>query len=217
MRLAPFDPSQGEHMRPLYLASCTLFGLVAACGSNALSTGGADLSIAPDLAMAPDLALSSVGPIDLASHSNKIFCGAQICDLPMVCCYTQAPGGGLNVTAACVNPGSCGDGGLQGSCDGPADCTGSKPSCCLDFSLGGGSQFSGGAQCTADCAAKADQTGGATTLTTKLCYSNADCAGYSGSVKGLTLPFDNCCSRNGIPVHFCAPPASLAKNAYTCP
>jgi hypothetical protein len=199
-------------MHTARLASLALLVALAACGSKGLSPA-ADLSM-PDLAVADRN--MSMPPIDLAAHQSKIFCGSQICDQPMVCCYTQT-GATFNVSATCAMPGTCGDGGIQGSCDGPADCGGATPDCCMDLSLAHGNQLGGSAQCTASCQGMGGQKNGTTSLTTKLCYSDSDCAGYTGVVQSFPVAFNNCCSRNGIPVHFCAPPASLAQNAYTCP
>jgi hypothetical protein len=204
----------GEGMQRLHLALVLVSALVGGCGSQALApssdmaASGADLSVPKiaDLAMRP--------PVDLAGAAGRIFCGTDICNIPMVCCYRQA---GAGVGASCGAAGSCGDGGVQGSCDGPEDCTTSSPNCCLHLALSSGNNLMGGAVCTADCPATGDQGGGTTSLTTKLCHTDADCAGYMGTVKGFTLAFNNCCSRAGVPAEFCAPPASLAMNAYTCP
>jgi hypothetical protein len=205
---------------PRTLALC--LALLGACGSNTLPSGS-DKTPAPPYTPTssnPDLALAS--PADLAQASSStgsttpIMCGAMTCAVGQVCCFARV-GMTMMAAAACQAPGTCGDGGVQATCDGPSACGGATPNCCLEVSLSKNMSIMGDAMCTADCAATASNAGGNVSLTTKLCKSDGDCAGYMGMALGLMLGFNNCCSKAGIPAHFCAPPAALAMGMYTCP
>jgi hypothetical protein len=170
--------SQERSMRISRHSPVLVAAALAACSSSPLPAAPDLAAPPPDLAAPPgahDLSSPSP-PIDLAAHMGKVFCGSAICDAPQVCCYTQGPGGGLSVTAACVAPGTCADGGISGSCDGPADCASSMPACCVDITLTGTSQIAGAAMCTPEAACKGmgsqDKASGQTMLTTQLCYSD---------------------------------------------
>jgi hypothetical protein len=191
--------------------------LLGACGSQPLPSGATPTGSMPPSVSAD---LSTAAPADLtpaaSGSTSAISCGGTSCAVGQVCCFSRV-GMTMMAAAVCGAPGSCGDGGVQASCDGPTSCGGGTPSCCLSVSLGKDMSIMGDAMCTSQCAATGDNAGGVTSLTTKLCKSDGDCAGYMGTVKGLQLSFGNCCSRTGIPAHFCAPPAALAQGQYTCP
>jgi hypothetical protein len=115
-------------------------------------------------------------------------------------------------------PGMCGDGAAEAKCDGPEDCSGAQPNCCVNVSfsaasdMGAGSPTGGGAMCITDCPPSVDlQT---RMGQSKLCRTEADCVGYEGF-----LAFDGCCSSPQVPgVKFCAPKSATFMNlgGYTC-
>jgi hypothetical protein len=195
------------------LALCACF-TVAGCGDDTAPTD----SGTPDLST-PDL----IPPIDLATPDfGGINCGGNICGGGQVCCIEQS---GMAAQSMCVAPADCGDGGVVEMCDGPEDCSSGSPNCCLvlDFSGvgvdGGAGPMSGGggAACTAQCPAGATVgAGGLGSLHTKACHAKADCAGYSGSVMGLPLGFDSCCTGLGASTFLCVPSVLAQQGMLNC-
>ncbi len=112
---------------------------VSACGNSGLGTdtdgGNKDLSAASnDLSgVAQDFdVVVSVGP-DLASRRSSAAsrCGQQTCGATETCCssYDSTT---MSISQMCTTDTTCGDGGIAAACDGPEDCSGSKPNCCVD-------------------------------------------------------------------------------------
>jgi hypothetical protein len=162
----------------------------------------------PDLTSVPDLAqVRDLTSVDFGG----VACGASTCGASLECCFTPATG------AMCVNPGSCPDGGIAATCDGPEDCTSGQPDCCATLS-GTLMSIGGTAQCTATCDGSLMLTAGnGVNLRTKLCHSDDDCAGYSGDFSGNTLPWDTCCHNTNSGIHFCASSLFAGTGGVTCP
>ncbi len=126
-----------------------------------------------------------------------VTCGGATCNSSQECCISAAG------STSCVGKGTCNrDMGAALSCDGPEDCGAIAPACCANIGGMGGS-----AMCVASCPGMAAPTSGGFSATTKLCHTNSDCAGYSGTVQGFgTLPFTSCCTAPQAPnTFFCAP------------
>jgi hypothetical protein len=172
-----------------------------------------DLSTAPPLI--PDLSTAPPPNVpDLAKPlpdlgKNGVTCGNASC--LQVCCVTQSQ------APMCVAPGSCPDAGLAATCDGPEDCTTGQPSCCATISgAQPGTIGSGMAACSTSCTGSAMTSNGTSfTLSTRLCHSDSDCAGFSGSFLGAPGPWTSCCSSNGV--HFCTNSAFASIGQFTCP
>lgn len=174
--------------------------------------GGQDLamSLEQDLAQISsqqDLAKVS-SPQDLAGVDFKgVSCGNMSCGANQECCLTRATG------AMCVALGGCPDGGAAAACDGPEDCEASKPNCCAHIS---GMSMTGTAECTATCDGMLTIAGGAK-VTTKLCHTDADCTGYTGTFNNNSSPWDSCCHQMSGGPHFCANAGFAGFGGYTCP
>lgn len=196
---------------------------ISACGDDGLGSGGdagADLSVA-DLPLDVDLARrdmtgngtgSDLAGVDFAG----VNCGSAVCGSTQSCCIVVA---GQTATAMCVPIGTCQDGGIPATCDGPEDCSGGTANCCANLALGGMMSVTGEAMCTATCPGSATQgSGGGGTLSTKLCHNRADCTGYTGTAPVLgNTNFDACCGTTGLAVKFCAPGLITAlNNQITC-
>jgi hypothetical protein len=180
---------------------------LAACGNDGLGSGGdagTDLSAQADLAGA-DLSHKGTVGVDLAGRDFAgVSCGTMSCGGGEICCVN--PGGGM-LSASCVAPSACGDGGLPAACDGPEDCTGGT-SCCANIVLGSGGAMSvqGMASCTATCPGSAAGGAGGGMITSKLCHNAADCVGYTGTAPVIgNTNFDSCCGNAAFPIRFCAP------------
>lgn len=166
--------------------------------------------VVPDLAVPRDMAqrdFSSPGPKDLAGVDfGGIACGVATCDVGDACCSTPANGG---PSRACVDGTTCPGSAWSLACDGAEDCGGAASICCITVTQGGGGQQStGGAKCTASCAAQLTSgvgMAGNGSLTTKLCHGAADCTGYAGTTPFGAAAFDRCCVSASSGVHFCAP------------
>ena len=178
---------------------------LVACKGGGLDNNG-DGSAKGDLASHPgdDLAASQ----DFASNVDMagVICGSMTCGEGVSCC---ASGNATTQTYACMD--TCGDGGVQVSCDGPEDCNGNA--CCATIQLVSGSA-SGEAMCS----------GGATMcssgsvdlqkqqITTKLCHNAGDCAGYPGDLEDYSY----CCSYPNVSYKFCGPSFADGYNGITC-
>lgn len=206
---------------PSRLALAILFfaGFVrlVACSDDGLGIngdGGLDQSVSDlsggDQAVKP-------GAVDLAARDFAgTSCGSMTCGSTETCCVVPDVAN-QSVMQMCQASASCDDGGIPISCDGPEDCSGGTPSCCVDVSLGG-MNVMGGAMCTASCPASATGGGGGGMLTTKLCHGAADCTNYVGNAPVIgQAPFDRCCGNPTLPVKFCAPGLiTLVSNMVTC-
>ena len=195
---------------------------VSACGDDGLGTGGdagADLSVAV-LPLEVDLARrdmtgngtgSDLAGVDFAG----VNCGTSVCGSTQSCCIVVA---GQTATAMCVPIGTCQDGGIPATCDGPEDCSGGTANCCANLALGGMMSVTGEAMCTATCPGSATQSAGGGSLSTKLCHNRADCTGYTGTAPVLgNTNFDACCGTAALQVKFCAPGLITSlNNQITC-
>lgn len=201
--------------RPAFIV-CSLFA-VAACGDSGGSAAPADMAAPPvDESAPPDLRPSTPPP-DLAGSAGSVACANDTtCSGGQACCTSQTDGG---VAASCGAAAECAAAGsIPSSCDGTEDCSGGTPACCLDLALG--SPLTGSASCQATCPGSATQKTQTmpAMLETRVCHWDGDCAGYMGSLLGIDLAFDHCCHHKAVPyIHFCAPAAALAQNAYDCP
>ena len=198
--------------------------LLAACSSNPISPTNPLPSTAGDLAILP-VADLSVAPDDLTPPDyTGITCGtssAPCTSGSQVCCLQQT--GQSSVSAMCVAPTECPDGGASAACDGPEDCT--NGSCCFSVKVGASSGSGtpnpqgAGSSCDTTCPAGLNGSllsGG--DVTTKLCHAGSDCANYQGNIPmvGMTS-FNKCCATSQAPsVHFCAPSLGATAGYYTC-
>ena len=148
-------------------------------------------------------------------------CGGGPCvgNQPL-CCINRV---GESAQGMCVALTDCDDGGTKALCDGPDDCGGGVMVCCAHVvtEMRGDKYvpLSGSVGCSATCEGKVELSTGKQNLTTRLCRTPADCAGFMGSILGGDpTPFDGCCKRDGEDQQFCATRdptfAMIAK--YTC-
>jgi hypothetical protein len=192
---------------------------LVACSDDGLgidTDGGLDQSVQGDLA-GVDQAVKP-GQIDLAGRDFAgTNCGSMVCGSSQTCCVVPDIDN-QSVMQMCQASPSCGDGGIPVSCDGPEDCGGGAPNCCVDISLGGMMNVMGGAMCTASCPASASGGGGGGMLSTKLCHGAADCQNYVGTAPVIGMaPFDRCCGNPILPMKFCAPGLiTLVSDQVTC-
>jgi hypothetical protein len=191
-------------MRTLVLA-CAL--LAAGCGDD--TNGTPDMSM-PDLAPGPDLAVRM---------PDGVSCGSATCPVGQSCCVQAM---GMTTSSMCISPGGACTGAVL-ACDGPEDCGSAMPYCCGTIKFTGGTNpdagapmFQGGdAMCTMTCDASftPGSGGSPTTVKTRLCKIDDDCAGLS--IGGGTIGLNKCCSSAQAPgLHFCAAPLG---GGITCP
>lgn len=102
------------------------------------------------------------------------------------------------------------------SCTAPKDCPSAAPICCVMNSLSS-TMGSATTSCTTSCPGSLTGTGTSSSLTTKACQTDSDCAGYSGTVAGISSPWTSCCSNQFSSVHFCGSAQGAAAGGYTCP
>jgi hypothetical protein len=144
---------------------------------------------------------------DMASTADfgGVQCSAQVCSSIQACCVQGNQ-------ATCSSAGSCGDGGVL-ACDGPEDCSGGSPICCMTLARETtDAGVSGGANESTACAGSCPGTTSGAGTTTKACHTDNNCTGYT--VSGMAA--NRCCSLSGIIARFCAPPPGPGA-MHTCP
>ncbi|HEX4457184.1 MAG TPA: hypothetical protein VIA18_04400, partial [Polyangia bacterium] len=202
--------SDARMRQTIFILSCALFA-VAGCSDDTttVANNGADMSVnaAADMTLGPDMT---------PRVPNGVACDTTTCAVGQSCCLTTANNavtGGM-----CVASASACTSGSNLACDGPEDCSTASPTCCATLSLSGsltdadaGAPMLNGGNAT--CAGTCSFTAAAdfSSITTRLCHYNSDCA-------GLTVPYlgtpTSCCSSSMVPgVHFCA----VALAGITCP
>jgi hypothetical protein len=185
------------------LSLALVFLAAAGCGSS--STGGnggsggtgggggsGGSSSIPDLAMPADLA-------------NAFMCGGSICPGSQQCCVT-------GMTPTCAS--SCGDGGFQAQCNGPANCGGNP--CCITIGSGFTVQsvICGNAPSACPPMVNAQTQSGMD----RACHVDADCVAGLPSMPAPQLP--DCCTNTQTAQHVCFNKSYLQLpgiTGWTCP
>jgi hypothetical protein len=170
-----------------------------AASAGDLATGGdlgggatGDLASALDLGRGGDLA-GDLGSAASDLGTVGVLCGTGRCPAGNVCCLDGSSMAGTcvaNVAACTASPFSC---------DSRETCPGAQKCCVTVDSVS--SSLSGRASCNATCPDGAYSVSGQMThQVSMLCRTDADCAGYSGSVFGVPTAFDACCHSSGTTV-----------------
>jgi hypothetical protein len=191
-------------MRQTILVLCCALFSVAGCGDDTTAAKGGDMSVVVgDLSVGADLAVRK---------PDGVACGSMTCAVGENCCVATSNNTVSGETCIAASA-SCAGSTLE--CDGPEDC-GTNPYCCATLNLaaasvdGGLPSLAGGdASCKGTCGFTVSTD--LTTINTRLCHQDVDCA-------GLTLPFVGtaltCCSSTmATGLHFCA----AAIGPITCP
>lgn len=191
--------------------SCALFS-VAGCGDDTTTAGnGGDMSVnaAADMTAGPDMT---------PRVPNGVNCDTSTCAVGQSCCLTTA--NNMVTGGMCVASASACTSGSNLACDGPEDCSSGSPACCATIDISGLSGILGGdadagtptvTGGNAACAGTCSFGFSSSSITTKLCHVNSDCAGET--VPGLGTA-TTCCSSSMVPsLHFCA----IAIGPITCP
>ncbi|MGZ3443090.1 MAG: hypothetical protein ACXVDD_26395 [Polyangia bacterium] len=146
----------------------------------------------------PDLSM----PADLA---NAFMCGGSICTGSQQCCVT-------GMTPTCAS--SCGDGGFQAQCNGPANCGGNP--CCITIGSGFTVQ---GVVCTTSASACPPMVNAQTQSgMDRACHVDADCVAGLPSMPAPQLP--DCCTNTQTAQHVCFNKSYLQLpgiTGWTCP
>jgi len=169
----------------------------AGCGSSGVPTGGGgSAGTGGGGGSEADLAV----PVDMAQPPG--FCGGVTCTGGKTCCAGMPP--------ACAS--SCGDGGFQAQCNGPANCGGNP--CCITIASGFKVQSVTCTTAASDCPPMVDaqtQSG-----MDRACHVDADCTTGLPSSPMPQLP--DCCTNTATMQHVCFNKGYVQFiSGWTCP
>jgi hypothetical protein len=181
-------------------------GVDATPDADAPAADQATEALPADAASEPD---APVVP-DVVSEPDGVHCGSMTCSPGLLCCVSGPSD--ASTSYSCL--GSCPDGGIAASCDGPEDCGSGGGICCAAVAFGAGTppycpMLGASASCKASCPANVPLQCPANAQV-RLCHASSDCA---GDPSGFTI----CCefAQGGSTVTFCAN-TMLAAFASQC-